>query len=96
MVIAAGREPAYGNVVKIWHHEDLMTVYAHNERNLVRVAEWVERGQVIATVGATGRATAPHLHFETRLSGRKHDPRFWLAEPDRVELASGPGGREGP
>ncbi|HWC04713.1 MAG TPA: peptidoglycan DD-metalloendopeptidase family protein [Methylomirabilota bacterium] len=82
MVITSGRERAYGRVVKIWHHADLMTVYAHNLENLVKVGNWVEQGQVIATVGSTGRATAPHLHFEIRLNGRKYNPAFWLPESE--------------
>jgi murein DD-endopeptidase MepM/ murein hydrolase activator NlpD len=80
MVIMSGWERAYGRVVKIWHQSDLMTVYAHNLENLVKVGNWVEQGQVIATVGSTGRATAPHLHFEIRLNGRKYNPTFWLPE----------------
>ena len=88
MVIMSGWEGAYGRVVKIWHHEDLMTVYAHNHENYVQVGDWVERGQVIATVGATGRATAPHVHFEIRLDGKKYDPLFWLPPPDAVDVAT--------
>ena len=84
MVISSGREPAYGRVVKIWHVNDLMTVYAHNLENLAKVGDWVEQGQVIATVGSTGRATAPHLHFEIRLNGRKYNPIFWLPEVDAI------------
>jgi murein DD-endopeptidase MepM/ murein hydrolase activator NlpD len=86
MVITSGWERAYGHVVKIWHHNDLMTVYAHNLENLTTVGDWVEQGQVIATVGSTGRATAPHLHFEIRLAGRKYNPVFWLPE---VEVHAG-------
>jgi murein DD-endopeptidase MepM/ murein hydrolase activator NlpD len=90
MVVTSGWERGYGNVVKIWHHHDLMTVYAHNRENRVRVGDWVERGQVLATVGSTGRTTAPHLHFEVRLSGQKYDPRFWLGRPGAVEVAVRP------
>jgi murein DD-endopeptidase MepM/ murein hydrolase activator NlpD len=84
MVISSGWERAYGRVVKIWHPSDLMTVYAHNLENLAKVGDWVEQGQVIATVGSTGRATAPHLHFEIRLSGRKYNPAFWLPESEAL------------
>jgi murein DD-endopeptidase MepM/ murein hydrolase activator NlpD len=87
MVVSSGFERGYGNVVKIWHAGDLMTVYAHNHENHVRVGEWVDRGQVVGTVGATGRATAPHLHFEVRLDGRKYDPLFWLPSPGVLEVA---------
>jgi murein DD-endopeptidase MepM/ murein hydrolase activator NlpD len=88
MVIMSGWERGYGKVVKIWHAGDLMTVYAHNHENLVKVGDWVEQGTVIATVGATGHATAPHLHFEIRLDGRKYDPLFWLPEGEIREAAA--------
>ena len=84
MVVTSDWERAYGHVVKIWHPSDLMTVYAHNLENLVKVGDWVEQGQVIATVGSTGRATAPHLHFEIRLAGRKYNPIFWLPEAEAL------------
>jgi murein DD-endopeptidase MepM/ murein hydrolase activator NlpD len=90
MVISAGWERAYGRVVKIWHVSDLMSVYAHNLENLVKVGDWVEQGQVIATVGSTGRATAPHLHFEIRLSGRKYNPAFWLPDLETLAASGGP------
>jgi murein DD-endopeptidase MepM/ murein hydrolase activator NlpD len=82
MVITSGWEKAYGRVLKLWHVNDLMTIDAHNLENLVKVGDWVEQGQVIATVGSTGRATAPHLHFEIRLNGRKYNPAFWLPEAE--------------
>jgi murein DD-endopeptidase MepM/ murein hydrolase activator NlpD len=84
MVISSGWERAYGHVVKIWHPYDLMTVYAHNLENIVKVGDWVEQGQVIATVGSTGRASAPHLHFEIRMAGRKYNPAFWLPEAEAL------------
>jgi murein DD-endopeptidase MepM/ murein hydrolase activator NlpD len=84
MVITSGWEKAYGRVLKLWHVNDLMTIDAHNLENLVKVGDWVEQGQVIATVGSTGRATAPHLHFEIRLNGRKYNPAFWLPEAEAL------------
>lgn len=96
MVIMSGWERAYGKVIKIWHVSDLMTVYAHNHENFVKVGDWVEQGMVIGTVGATGRATAPHLHFEIRLAGRKYNPLFWLPEGEIREAAvRGSGGTDG-
>jgi murein DD-endopeptidase MepM/ murein hydrolase activator NlpD len=89
MVITSGWERAYGRVIKIWHRNDLMTVYAHNLENLAKVGDWVEQDQVIATVGSTGRATAPHLHFEIRLNGRKYNPAFWLPEPETLAASAG-------
>lgn len=91
IVVQSGWEQAYGQVIKIWNRSELMTVYAHNHENYVRAGDWVERGQVIGSVGATGRATAPHLHFEVRLAGRKYDPLFWLPLPGTVDVAVGLG-----
>lgn len=56
----------FGRVVVV-KGEGLLTVYAHNSANKVRKGARVRRGQQIARVGATGNATSPHLHFETRV-----------------------------
>lgn len=56
----------YGKVIVI-KGDGLLTVYAHNSANKVSKGARVRRGQHIAKVGATGDASAPHLHFETRI-----------------------------
>lgn len=56
----------YGKVI-VLKGEGLLTVYAHNSANKVDKGDRVRRGQHIARVGATGDASAPHLHFETRI-----------------------------
>lgn len=56
----------YGNMLVI-KNESLLTVYAHNRRNLVERGTFVKKGDKIAEVGATGKASGPHLHFETRI-----------------------------
>jgi murein DD-endopeptidase MepM/ murein hydrolase activator NlpD len=68
----------YGNLVILRHPEDYVTVYAHNQVNLVEEGMWVERGQVIGKVGKTGRATGYHLHFEIRKNNRAVDPLPYL------------------
>ncbi len=68
----------YGNMVILRHSEEFVTVYAHNEVNLVAEGEWVEKGQIIARVGQTGRASGPHLHFEVRRNNRAVDPLLFL------------------
>jgi lipoprotein NlpD len=68
----------YGNLVVIRHEDSAVSVYGHNRRNLVRVGQWVEQGDVIAEVGQTGRASGPHLHFEVRRGGRPQNPRSYL------------------
>jgi murein DD-endopeptidase MepM/ murein hydrolase activator NlpD len=74
-VVYSGVQGAYGNVVVIEHPDFVMTVYAHNEKNLVSVNDVVKKGQQIATVGATGNAQGSHLHFEYRLKGKAINPR---------------------
>jgi murein DD-endopeptidase MepM/ murein hydrolase activator NlpD len=74
-VVYSGVQGAYGNVVVIEHPDFVMTVYAHNEKNLVSVGDVVTKGQQIATVGATGNATGSHLHFEYRIKGKAINPR---------------------
>jgi len=74
-VVYSGLQGNYGNVVVIEHPDFVMTVYAHNEKNLVSVGETVKQGQVIATVGSTGNATCSHCHFEYRIKGKAINPR---------------------
>ena len=64
----------YGNLVILRHSEEFVTVYAHNQVNLVGEGEKVEQGQMIAKVGRTGNATGPHLHFEIRKDNKAIDP----------------------
>jgi murein DD-endopeptidase MepM/ murein hydrolase activator NlpD len=60
------------------HSGPYRTVYAHANRLHVRRGEYVDQGQVIAEVGATGRATGPHLHFEVRRGETPRDPMMYL------------------
>jgi murein DD-endopeptidase MepM/ murein hydrolase activator NlpD len=70
--------PGYGNVVIIEHDRDFSTVYAHNSINLVKDGITVQKGQIIAYVGSTGRSTASHLHFELRRRGHAENPLDYL------------------
>ncbi len=60
----------YGNLVEITHPDGTITMYAHNNRIVVREGDRVRQGQHIADMGSTGRSTGPHLHFEIRPSGQ--------------------------
>ena len=64
----------YGNLIIVRHSEEWVSIYAHNQVNLVEEGVWVDRGQVIGKVGQTGRASGPHLHFEIRKNNKAVDP----------------------
>ncbi len=64
----------YGNLIILRHTEEMVTVYAHNQMNLVEEGVKVEKGQIIGKVGQTGRASGPHLHFEIRKNNKAIDP----------------------
>lgn len=78
-VLAAGQDDGYGNYVKIRHADGYTTLYGHCSKLLVRAGETVTMGQEIALVGATGKATGPHLHFELMHDGYYYNPEFYLA-----------------
>jgi murein DD-endopeptidase MepM/ murein hydrolase activator NlpD len=84
VVVTAGFEPRYGLVVKIEHRAGFMTVYAHNDVNLVEVGDRVDAGDLIALVGNTGRATTYHVHFEVRRDGLAYNPLYLLPMPPRI------------
>jgi murein DD-endopeptidase MepM/ murein hydrolase activator NlpD len=73
-VIYSDQLKGYGNIVIVRHADGIVSVYAHNQANLVREGQMVSRGEVVATVGSTGRVTGPHLHFEIRKNNTAQDP----------------------
>ena len=74
MVSYSGSRYGYGNLVEINHGNGLSTRYGHNQENLVQVGDTVKKGAAIALMGDTGRATAPHVHFEVLQDGRAVNP----------------------
>ena len=75
VVAFAGVQNGFGNVVFVKHRNQHETVYAHLNRIDVKRGQSVEQGQTIGTVGSTGWATGPHLHFEFRVNGQQQDPQ---------------------
>ena len=73
-VIFVGWQGRYGNKVVVNHGNDYKTVYAHLDRIKVRWGEFVKKGQVVGTLGNTGRSTGPHLHYEVQHRGKRVDP----------------------
>jgi murein DD-endopeptidase MepM/ murein hydrolase activator NlpD len=82
-VIYAGEQRGYGQIVIVEHGGGLVTIYAHNQDLRVKSAQLVRPGQVIATVGESGRTSGPHLHFEVRKDGTPVDPLEYLGSPPR-------------
>ncbi len=81
VMYAGNQQTGYGNLIIISHANDMITVYAHNQKNLVKEKNEVKRGQVIGLVGRTGRSTGPHLHFEIRKRTKPRNPLFFLPKP---------------
>jgi murein DD-endopeptidase MepM/ murein hydrolase activator NlpD len=77
-VISSGWSGGYGRMVEIDHGNGLSTRYGHLSEINVKVGDSVRIGQVIGTVGSTGRSTGPHLHYETRIDGDAVDPQKFL------------------
>ena len=77
-VLSAQECPFYGNTVVVYHGAGLATLYAHLDTVAVGPDDEVEAGEVLGAVGATGRATGPHLHFEARIDGVAVDPEPFL------------------
>jgi peptidoglycan hydrolase-like protein with peptidoglycan-binding domain len=65
----------YGNLVSLAHENGVRTLYAHLQTIAVRLGARVAAGSVVGSVGATGTASGPHLHFEVRVRGAAVDPR---------------------
>jgi len=79
IVTWSGSRYGYGSLVEISHGNGYVTRYAHNKRNLVSVGDKVEKGDVIALMGNTGRSTGTHVHFEVIHNGRHVDPKKYLS-----------------
>ncbi len=78
VVTIAGADGGYGNMVEIDHGNGLVTRYAHLASVEVTAQQTVAAGALVGRVGATGRATGPHLHYETRIDGVPVDPSRFL------------------
>lgn len=78
VIYAGNRISGYGSMVIVRHADTFATVYAHLSKIEVKKGQFVSRGQRVGRVGKTGRATAPHLHFEVRNQRIPVDPLLYL------------------
>ena len=81
-VIVAGPAGGFGQWVQVQHDDGTVTVYGHMDTIEVVVGQRVAAGELIATMGAEGNSTGPHLHFEVWPAGdraQRVDPATWLS-----------------
>ncbi len=77
-VVRAATRRGYGRSILIDHGNGTMTRYSHCDTMLCKAGDKIAAGQKIGTVGRTGRATGPHLHFEVIINGKHKDPEKYL------------------
>lgn len=77
-VTFSGRKGGYGNVIDINHSDSLKSRYAHLDTIEVKKGEVVRKGDIIATMGKTGRATGSHLHLEVWEKNSPVNPEFYI------------------
>ncbi len=88
VVLFAGQRTGFGNYILIAHGTGITTGYGHNAHNLVSAGQVLHRGDQVATVGQSGRATGPHLHYEVILNGRTVDPAKFILNIDQLGVSA--------
>ena len=84
VVIHAGWSSGYGRLVKIQHEFGIETRYAHMSKLRAKVGQRVSRGDRIGDMGASGRVTGVHLHYEVRVGGRAVNPMIYIKAANDV------------
>ena len=86
-VVFSGLSEDLGNTIIISHPRGFVTVYAHNDSNLVTSGMQIEKRQVIALIGETGNSQGPHLHFEIWKNNQVLDPRVIIPEYKKKDVS---------
>lgn len=81
IVVKAGYNGAYGNMVVIDHGGGVQTLYAHGSQIIAQLGQEVKAGDVVLKVGSTGYSTGPHAHFEVRVNGETVNPLDYVPIP---------------
>jgi len=88
VVSFVGSLAAFGNVVFINHGHGFTTFYAHTSSIRVKEGQQVKRGQIVASVGTSGRTTGPHVHYEVQVNGATVNPLKYIVDPSGVKYAN--------
>jgi murein DD-endopeptidase MepM/ murein hydrolase activator NlpD len=86
VVLSAGWQSDFGNMIEVDHGDGLTTRYAHLSRMNSKAGSLVKRGERIGAVGSTGRSTGSHLHFEVRMLGVAQNPASFLKQGEEFAL----------
>ncbi|WP_166268529.1 M23 family metallopeptidase [Marinobacter caseinilyticus] len=83
VVTYASDRHGYGNLVEVDHGDGLVTRYGHCKLIKVKTGDVVEKGEVLALMGSTGRSTGPHVHFEVLRNGKSQNPEEYIQRASR-------------
>ena len=86
VVVNTGYEGGFGRVVVVDHGNGMTTLYSHLAKSTVKEGERICRGEIVGHVGASGKATGPHLHYEVHIDGRPQNPTRYLSLAALVNL----------
>lgn len=86
-VVFAGYNGGYGNVVYIEHGNGYQTRYAHQQYLNVKVGDYVQKGDILGYMGATGNVTGAHVHFEVRINGNTVNPYDYVFNGKQFEVS---------
>ena len=86
VVVFSGWTYEMGNLIIIYHGDDYITYYGHNQQNIISRLDVVKKGDIIGYVGDTGISSGPHLHFEIWKGGRSIDPLIYFPEYQKKDL----------
>ena len=79
-MVFAGVNAEYGQTLIVEHGNETKSLYGHLSKFNVAVNQKVQRGDVVALTGNTGRSTGPHLHYEIQVKGQSANPTSYLWE----------------